>query len=218
MARQSIIKTGVYLLKCGLVAASVAGLTLLAGCGGDGGGGSSGGGSSKAEAKISGKVSNNNGPLGDGKIEVRDSAGNIVTSTHFSGGQYSVTVPSSASYPILITAIPPDECKLEPVKAVVTSSLADNIDITGITSDVVDGALALGGITEQNIARASGLAINRRQKDGGISAASGGSGGGPGNSGGGAGAGGHAGHNMDEMRKAAGEGAQGSSLGPCGKQ
>ena len=217
MAKQSLIKTGVYLLKCGLVVASVGGLALLAGCGGEGG--SSGGGGAKSEAKISGKISNNNGPLGDGKIEVRDSAGNIVTSTHFSGGQYTVSVPAGASYPILITAIPPTECNIEPVKAVVTSSIADTIDLTGVTTDVVDGALALGGLSEQNITRASGVAINRRQKEGGISAATGGSGGGPGNSGGGAGAGGHAGHNMDEMRRAAGDASQGSgSLGPCGRQ
>jgi hypothetical protein len=189
----------------------------MGGCGSDGGGSSSSS-SAKSEAKIRGKISSNTGSLGDGKLEVRDSGGNLVTTSSFSGGQYSVTVPASATYPILLTAIPLAECKQEPVKAVVTSSLADEIDITGITSDVVDGAIAIGGLTEQNIARASGLAINRRQKDGGVSAASGGSGGGPGNSGGGAGAGGHGGHNMDDMRKAAGETAQSNAMGPCGKQ
>lgn len=217
MAKQATIKTSVYWLKCGLVAASLGGLGLLAGCGGDGGG-SSGGGAAKTEAKISGKVSSNNGPVGEGKLEVRDSAGQVVATTHFTGGQYSVTVPAGASYPILLTATPPaDACNSDAVKAVVTSSLADSIDITGVTTDVVDGAIALGGITEQNIARASGVAINRRQKEGGISAATGGSGGGPGNSGGGAGAGGHAGHNMDEMRRAAAEASQADAAAPCKK-
>ncbi len=216
MARQSTIKTSVYLLKCGVVAVSVAGLLGLAGCGDDG---SSGGGApAKTEAKISGKVSSNNGPISEGKIDVRDSAGNVVASTHFTGGQYTVTVPPGTAYPILIAAHPPaDACNSDPVKAVVTSSIADNIDITGVTTDVVDGALALGGLTEQNITKASGVAINRRQKEGGISAATGGSGGGPGNSGGGAGQGGHGGHNMDEMRKTQAEAASQVGEAPCKK-
>ena len=217
MAKHTIIKSSGYLLKCGMVAASLAGLGLLAGCGDEG---SSGGGApAKSEAKISGKVSNNNGPVSEGKVEVRDSAGTVVHTTHFTNAHYTITVPAGTSYPILITATPPvDACNDEPVKAVVTSSIADQIDITGVTTDVVDGAIALGGITEQNIARASGVAINRRQKEGGISAATGGSGGGPGNSGGGAGAGGHAGHNMDEMRKAAAESVNTDTAAPCVKK
>jgi len=86
-----------------------------------------------------------------------------------------------------------------------------------VTTDIVDGAIALGGITEQNIVKASGVAINRRQKEGGISAATGGSGGGPGNSGGGAGQGGHGGHNMDEMRKTQAEAAAQVGEAPCKK-
>ena len=217
MAKQSMTKTSMRRLKRGLALASVAGLLALAGCGSDGGG--SGAAPAKTAAKISGKVSNNNGPIPEGKLDVRDSGGNVVVSTHFTGGSYSVTVPAGTSYPILIAAHPPvDACDSDPVKAVVTSDIADNIDITGVTTDIVDGAIALGGITEQNIVKASGVAINRRQKEGGISAATGGSGGGPGNSGGGAGQGGHGGHNMDEMRKSAAEAAAQAGAGPCVKK
>jgi hypothetical protein len=188
----------------------------LVGCGGDSS--SSGSAPAKTEAKITGKISNNNGPVHEGKLEVRDSTGNLITTSHFNGAQYNISVPAGTSYPILLTATPPDDaCDTTPVKAVITSSIADVIDITGITTDVVDGAIALGGITEQNIARASGLAINRRQKDGGVSAASGGSGGGPGNSGGGAGQGGHGGHNMDEMRKSQAEASAQVGAAPCKK-
>jgi len=217
MAKHKFITTSGYWLKCGLAAVAVAGLGLLAGCGGDGPSGASA--PAKTEAKISGKVSNNNGPVSDGQIEVRDSAGTVVHTTHFTNAHYTVTVPAGTVYPILITAVPPvDACNDEPVKAVVTSSIADQIDITGVTTDVVDGAIALGGITEQNITRASGVAINRRQKEGGVSAATGGSGGGPGNSGGGAGQGGHGGHNMDEMRKAAAESVNTDTAAPCVKK
>jgi len=219
MAKHTIIKRSGYWLKCGVLAVSLASLGLLAGCGNDGS--SSGGSSSspKAEAKIRGKVSNNNGPVSEGQIEVRDNAGTVVHTTHFTNAQYTIVVPAGTTYPILITAIPPvDSCNSDPVKAVVTSSIADEIDLTGVTTDVVDGAIALGGISEQNITRASGLAINRRQKEGGVSAATGGSGGGPGNSGGGAGAGGHGGHNMDEMRKAQAEAVNTDTAAPCVKK
>ena len=194
-------------LKCSLVAASLAGLGLMAGCGDDGGSSSSA--PAKTEAKIAGKVINKNGPVHEGKLDVRDKSGNVVTTTHFTNGQYTVTVPAGTAYPILITAHPvADEANSDPVKAVVTSSIADAMDITAVTTDVVDGAMALGGLTEQNIVKASGVAINMRQKEG-VSAATGGSGGGPGNSGGGAGAGGHGGHNMDAMNnKKAAEAAE----------
>ena len=217
MAKRSTINTSAYLLKYGLTAVLVAGLGALAGCGDEGPSGGSA--PAKAEARIKGKVSNNNGPVSDGQIEVRDSAGNVVHTTHFTNAHYTITVPAGTSYPILVTAIPPvDACNSDPVKAVVTSFIADEIDLTGVTTDVVEGAIALGGLTEKNITRASGVAINRRQKEGGVSAASGGSGGGPGNSGGGAGQGGHGGHNMDEMRKAQAEATNTDTAAPCVKK
>jgi hypothetical protein len=203
MAKTLITKTSFNLLKCGLLAISVTGLGLMAGCGDDSGSSSSG--PAKIAAKISGKVSNKNGIIEEGKLDVRDKSGNVVTTTHFTNGQYTVTVPASTAYPIVIAAHPPVDALLsDPVKAVVTSPIADVMDVTAVTTDIVDGAIALGGITEENITKASGVAINMRQKEG-VSAGAGGSGGGPGNSGGGAGAGGHGGHNMDAMRKSATE-------------
>ena len=203
MAKTLIKKTSFKLLKCGLLAISVTGLGLLAGCGDDSGSSSSG--PAKIAAKISGKVSNKNGIIEEGKLDVRDKSGAVVTTTHFTNGQYTVTVPAGIAYPIVITAYPPVDAMLnDPVKAVVTSPIADVMDVTAVTTDIVEGAITLGGINEQNITKASGLAINMRQKEG-VSAGAGGSGGGPGNSGGGAGAGGHGGHNMDAMRKSATE-------------
>ncbi len=175
----------------------------MTGCGEDGGTSSSA--PAKVEAKISGRVSNKNGPISEGKLEVKDKSGSVLTSTHFTDGQYTVTVPSGAVYPILLIAYPPADAMLnEPVKAVVTSPIADRMDITAVTNDVVDGAIALGGLTEQNITKASGVAINMRQKEG-VSAGAGGGGMGAGQSGGGAGQGGHAGHSMEAMKKSSGE-------------
>ncbi len=194
-----ITKTRFDILKCALVAVSVLGFGLMAGCGEDGSYSSSS--ASKMEARISGKISNKNGPIEQGSLDVRDKSGNVVHTTHFTNAHYTITVPAGTTYPIVISAHPPAEALLsDPVKAVVTSPIADVMDVSAVTTDVVDGAIALGGLTEQNITKASGVAINMRQKEG-VSAGAGGSGGGPGNSGGGAGAGGHGGHNMDAMRK-----------------
>jgi len=199
MAKTYITKTSFNLLKFALLAVSAAGLGLMAGCGDNG---SSSGGPASVPAKISGKISNKNGTLDEGKLDVRDKSGNVVVTTHFTNGQYNVTVPAGTAYPIVIAAHPPADALLsDPVKAVVTSPIADVMDVSAVTTDIVDGAIALGGITEENITKASGVAINMRQKEG-VSAGAGGSGGGPGNSGGGAGAGGHGGHNMDAMRDA----------------
>ena len=208
MAKTLIKKQRFDLPKCAQVAVSVLGLALLLpGCGDDGG--SSGGSAAKLEARISGKVSNKNGPIDDGSLDVRDSAGNVVTTTHFTNGHYTVTVPAGVTYPIVIVAHPPIDAVLnDPVKAVVTNPIADVMDVSAVTTDIVEGAMALGGLSELNITKASGVAINMRQKEG-VSASTGGSGGGPGNSGGGAGAGGHGGHNMDAMRDATKKGTEG---------
>lgn len=185
------------LLKCGLLAVSLAATGLmLTGCGGDSPSGSSG--SAKMEAKISGMVSDNKGPVHTGRIEVTDKNGAPLTSVDFEGGRYSVTVPANATYPIVITAHPSaDSASTDPVKAAVTSAIADRQDLSPVTTYVVDNALAIGGLTDENLAKASGGAIGMRQSQG-VSAGAGGVAGGPGNSGGGTGKGGHAGHDMSD--------------------
>ena len=200
MAKQLRSEKRFFLLKCGLVAASLAGVGLLTGC--DSGPGSSSSSAVKMEARISGSVSDHRGPIDEGKIEVKDRSGAVVATTQFTGGKYSISIPSSASYPIMMTAYPAAAGAVasDPVKAAVTSPIADRMDISAVTTNVVDGAMTLGGLTEENIAKASGGAIGMRQAQG-VSAGAGGSGGGPGNSGGGAGRGGHAGHSMSDMNK-----------------
>jgi hypothetical protein len=160
---------------------------LLTSCGDGGNAGSPG----STEAKISGSVSDQHGAITDAKIEVTDSKGAIVATTTLSGSsQYSVTVPAGVSYPIVITAIPRGGLATT-VKAVVTSPLAETQNITAVSTIVVDSAMTLGGLTEENITKASGAAIGQRQTTGGSSS---GSGGGTGDSGAGTGSGGHVNH------------------------
>lgn len=188
-------------LKNGLCALSVV-LTGIFAIGCDSGGSSGGGVSAPAtdEAHIAGNVRDVHGPIMEGKVEVQDRNGKPITTVQLSGGSnhYSVTVPAGTTYPILLTATPAPGGNFDVVKAAVTSPLADRIDISDITTLVVDSAMALGGLTDQNIAKASGGAIGLRQRQG-VSAGAGGGGAGAGQSGGGVSRGGHGGHDMSGM-------------------
>lgn len=185
------------LLKSGFCALSItlAGL-LTAGC--DSGPSSSSSSSAmSAQAKIEGYVSDVHGPILQGKLEVKDKNDTLILSQSLDGqsNRYEITVPAGTAYPILLVVTPPPGPVAQVVRAVVTSPLADRMDITDVTSLVVDAAFALGGLTETNIAKASGGAIGLRQRQG-VSASAGGGGSGAGQSAGGVSRGGHGGHDM----------------------
>lgn len=170
----------------------------LSGCDGSGSGkGMQMAGPASTASSLTGIVKNQHGPLYDARIEVRDSSNQVVATTQLDGRSeyYSVTVPAGTHYPIVLIATPPESSLMEPVKAVVNSPLADSMDISDVSTLVVDMALSMGGLTEANIAKASGGAIGLRQRQG-VSAGAGGGGAGPGQSGGGVGHGGHGGHDM----------------------
>ena len=201
----SPLKTGF----CAL-AIAVAGL-LTSGC--DSGPASSSSGSSTmtAEAKIEGNISDVHGPIVKGKLEVKDKNDKVVLTQNLDGqsNHFAITVPAGTTYPILLVVTPPPGPVSQVVRAVVTSPLADRMDISDITSLVVDAAFALGGLTEQNIAKASGGAIGLRQRQG-VSAGAGGGGAGAGQSGGGVSRGGHGGHDMSGGGAPASPGASGT--------
>jgi hypothetical protein len=176
-------------------------MPVLSGC--DGGGSGKGmqmAAPASTASTLTGMVKNQHGPLFNVRIEVHDSDDQIVARTQLDGRSeyYSVTVPSGTRYPIVLVATPTGDTMAEPVKAVVNSPLADSMDISDVSTLVVDMALSMGGLTEANIAKASGGAIGLRQRQG-VSAGSGGGGAGPGQSGGGVGHGGHGGHDMSGM-------------------
>lgn len=178
---------------------------LTSGCDSGSGGSTSSAPPSGKAATLSGIIRNNTGSVTQGTVEVTDAKGQRVTSVTLAGESehYSLTVPAGTVYPVLLTARP--QGGGESVKAVVTSDDAAMMDITTVSTLVVDAALQLGGLTAQNIARASGGAIGQRMSQGGGGGAgAGGSGGGPGNSSGGVSrGGGHAGHDMPDQSGAA---------------
>ncbi|WP_054772643.1 hypothetical protein [Methylogaea oryzae] len=174
----------------------------LVGCDNNAGGTSTAAAPAKS-AKLTGIVLDANGPIDSGMVEAVDAKGATVASSQLSGGnKYTISIPATAAYPIVLTAKPTDGSA--PVKAVVTSSLAEKMDITSVSTLVVDNAMQLGGLTPANIQQASIGAIGQRQSRG-VSAGAGGSTGGPGNSGGGIGQGGHGGHDMSKMGGGEGE-------------
>lgn len=188
--RPSIIKSSLCALAISL------GSLLNAGC--DSGTSSSSSSSAmSAEAKIEGNISDVHGPISQGKLEVKDKNDKLILTETLDGqsNHYSITVPAGTAYPIVLVVTPPPGPAAQVVRAVVTSPLADRMDITDITSLVVDAAFALGGLTETNIAKASGGAIGLRQRQG-VSASAGAGGAGAGQSAGGVSRGGHGGHDM----------------------
>ena len=181
------------LLRSGFLAVAAIGAGLLGGCGED----SKSGGQTSAEAFIEGNISDIHGPMSAGKLEVKDKGNRNILTQDMNGesNHFAIRVPAGTSYPILLVFTPPPGGVSNVVRAVVTSPLADRMDITDITSLVVDAALALGGLSEENIAKASGGAIGLRQRQG-VSAGAGGGGSGAGQSAGGVSRGGHGGHDM----------------------
>jgi hypothetical protein len=167
-----------------------------------------------SEAFIEGNISDIHGPLTTGKLDVKDKSDRIILTQHLEGqsSHFAVKVPAGTSYPILLVFTPPPGGVNQVVRAVVTSPLADRMDITDITSLVVDAALALGGLTEENIAKASGGAIGLRQRQG-VSAGAGGGGSGAGQSAGGVSRGGHGGHDMSGGGAPGAPGPDGSMQG-----
>ncbi len=186
------------LLKSSLCALSIAvAAALVGGCDSGPAGSHGSAANMTAEARIEGNISDVHGQVTQGKLEVKDKNDRVVLTQPLDGqsNHYAVTVPAGTAYPILLVVTPPPGPVAQVVRAVITSPLADRMDITDITSLVVDAAFALGGLTEENIAKASGGAIGLRQRKG-ISAGAGGGGMGPGQSGGGVSRGGHGGHDM----------------------
>lgn len=154
-----------------IVTLATAGLALFAGC--DSGKQPSFP-SSSAPARLNGHVFNDDGPVTDAQIEVRDARDQVVTRTEIKGSaQYSLTLPTGISYPLIIKAQPANPGE-PPIKAAVTSNLATDQDLSPVTTIVVDTALSLGGLTEANLTKAAGAAILQRKKSGGGSGGGGG--------------------------------------------
>lgn len=133
------------------------------------GGKTGGSGPSMMQAKISGAVNNQKGPVVHGRIKVTDPQGSIVATAILHGqARYTVTVPAGVSYPVVIAAFPEGSgAAAEVVKAVVTEPFSEKVDLAPLSTRVVESALARGGLTQENIAAASMAALSQRRLSGG---------------------------------------------------
>ncbi len=118
--------------------------------------------------RISGHVSNDDGPVGKARIEAKDAKGQVAAKTELQDGSnaYQIILPAETAFPVILAAYP-QATPEAPLKAAVSSPLAAEQDISPVTTIVVDTALSLGGLTESNLAKAAGAAIALRKKSGG---------------------------------------------------
>ncbi len=120
------------------------------------------------QTRLSGHVSNDDGPVLKARVEAKDAKGSVVAKTELQGGanNYQLTLPAGTAFPVILTAYP-EATPGEPLKAAVSSSLAAEQDLSPVSTIIVDTALSLGGINEANLAKAAGAAIALRKKSGG---------------------------------------------------
>jgi hypothetical protein len=118
--------------------------------------------------RLTGHVSNDDGPVHKARIEAKDAQGSVVAKTDIQSeaNGYQITLPAGTAFPVILTAYP-DATSNEALKAAVSSALAAEQDISPVSTIVVDTALSLGGINEANLAKAAGAAISLRKKSGG---------------------------------------------------
>jgi hypothetical protein len=137
---------------------------MLTACGPSSTPGSSAGGT--VDIRITGLVLDDDGPVKGATIEARDSKGGTVARTEIHGdAHYSLKLPAFTAFPVVLTAVA--EGGADTLKAVVTSDLVSEQDISPVTTIVVDTAMNLGGLTEANLAKAAGAAISQRKTTGG---------------------------------------------------
>ncbi|MDD5035210.1 MAG: hypothetical protein PHE55_10660 [Methylococcaceae bacterium] len=141
----------------------------LAACGDNGSNRSA---SHSTQARLSGHIINDDGPVTKARIEVKDAKGAIAAHAELTGGtnQYRLDFPAGTTFPLLIT-VHPSAAPNELLKAAVIDPAAKEQDISPVTTLVVDTALNLGGLSESNLAKAAGAAIAQRGKSGGGSGA-----------------------------------------------
>jgi len=117
--------------------------------------------------RLSGHVSNDDGPVLKAHVEAKDAKGSVVAKAELQGANnYQLTLPVGTAYPVILTATL-EAAPNEPLKAAVSSSLAAEQDISPVSTIIVDTALSLGGLNEANLAKAAGAAISLRKKSGG---------------------------------------------------
>ncbi|NBS16689.1 MAG: hypothetical protein EBT06_10230 [Gammaproteobacteria bacterium] len=117
---------------------------------------------SATETQVSGQVIRDNKPILQADIEATDLNGHPIGKTHLDGkDHFSLRLPSGTIYPVILTATPEGEAST--LKAVVLNDKVSTQEISTMTTILLDQAMVLGGITEENLSKASQGAISQRK-------------------------------------------------------
>lgn len=117
---------------------------------------------STTETQVSGQVIRDNKPIFQADIEATDLNGNPIGKTHLDGkDHFSLRLPSGTIYPVILSATPTGETST--MKAVVLNDKVSSQEISTMTTILLDQAMVLGGITEENLSKASHGAISQRK-------------------------------------------------------
>lgn len=102
---------------------------------------------------LEGVVSNNSGVVKEGKVEVSDEIGHIITGVTVENGRYSVEIPAGTVLPILLTFSPVSGGE-KLVTAVIHNTIT-KYEINPLTTAIAKSAKAMGGYTHSNMTRAA---------------------------------------------------------------
>ncbi|WP_051906616.1 hypothetical protein [Methylomarinum vadi] len=108
---------------------------------------------------LEGVVTDENGPVLEGKIKVADSSGRTVATTELKNDKhYKVEVPAGTKLPIVLSIRPKGAS--EPLIAVGVSKMVSVYDISPYTTKIAKRAKELGGYTYSNMVLAADSTVN----------------------------------------------------------
>ncbi len=119
---------------------------------------------------LHGNVFNRQGPVAVGDVSFTDADGSQIAKTTInSNGSYHVVLPNNAKYPLLLIATPATEVKssMKEIKGYALDQQVETIDISPMTTKVVEAALHFGGLTRENLIGAARLGLMSVRGSGG---------------------------------------------------
>lgn len=105
-------------------------------------------------ATLQGMVSNNNGPLKQGRIEARSPSGALLAATELdSATRYHLDIPAGTQLPVILVYVPLQDG--EQMQNVAVQPGISRYDINPLTTAIAKQAKALGGYTLRNMIQAA---------------------------------------------------------------
>lgn len=121
---------------------------------------------STTETLVNGQVVSEEKLMTHAEVQAKDRNGNLITHTPLDrANHFSLKLPKGTVYPVILS-VRPDEQSTE-LKAAVLNETVNAQDISATTTTLVDNAMVLGGLTEQNLSKAAQGAMTQIKTVGG---------------------------------------------------